>query len=67
MTKKTVTPNRNVIFEEVLNNIQEIVIHNNDVIFGKVLSNIQVFNSDFINEIKDLYITKAYEKSCLII
>ena len=33
----------------------------------KILSNIQVFNSYFVNNIKDPYIEKTNEKSCLII
>lgn len=33
----------------------------------KVLNNIQVFNSYFINKIKDLCIDKSDEKSCLIV
>lgn len=33
----------------------------------KISSNIQVFNSHFIDEIKDLYTKKTYKKICLII
>lgn len=37
------------------------------VMLEKVLSNIQVFNSYFVNKIKNLYTDKVYKKSCPVI
>lgn len=45
----------------------KIVIAKKVVTSEEVLSNTRVFNSRFVNEIKDLYINKAHRKSRLII
>lgn len=37
------------------------------VISKDISSNAQIFNSHFVNKIKDLDTDKAYEKSCLVV
>ena len=65
--KETVTPDKDITSEEVPSSTQETVTPNNDVTSEEVLSSTQVFNSGFVNEIKDPCIEKAHEKSRLVV
>lgn len=60
---RKVTSNKNVTSKEVPSNTQKTITSDNDVISEEVLSNTQVFNSNFVNEIKDLSIKKTHKKS----
>lgn len=42
------------------------VIPDKVLILKKVSSSIQIFNSSFINDMKNLCIDKTYKKSCLV-
>lgn len=47
-------------------NIFKVVISDKIVMFEKLLTSIQVLNVRFVDNLKDLYNDKAYEKSCLV-
>ena len=48
-------------------NVFKVINSNKIVMPKKILSNLQVFNSCFINNIKDLYTDKVNKKSCLVV
>ena len=66
-SKKFVTSDKVVTSKEILSSIQKTVTPNNNITSEKVLSNTQVFNSGFVNEIKDPCIDKAHKKSRLVV
>ncbi len=66
-TKKTVTSDTDVTFKEVPSSTQETITLDNNVTSKEVLSSTQVFNSGFVNEIKDPCIEKAHKKRRLVV